>query len=151
MPQHTDCSISTELTQCTSGGIRRVYIPSQPFVAAKMIVLGLIPSSSTYMRSAKARFPLQSMIVLEISPTNKMLGNINIFLSVFMVSCVLYYPLITAMKCQCPYQQIHAKPWSALQTQSYLTDSFGNSVTLCSPYSFTASPSPYGLRWGFQS
>ena len=41
-----------------SRGILKVYIPSLPFMAAKMSVQGLILSSSPYMRSAKARFPL---------------------------------------------------------------------------------------------
>ena len=38
----------------------RVNFPSQPFVAEQICVLQLILSSSPYLRSAKARFPLNN-------------------------------------------------------------------------------------------
>ena len=51
------------ITPQSSGGIWRVYILSKPFMAAKICVLGLSLSSSPYLRSATARFPLlQPMI-----------------------------------------------------------------------------------------
>ena len=58
MPQHTGFWHQHRANfQSTLEGIWRVYIPSQSFVTAKMGVLGLVPSSSTYLRSTKAWFP----------------------------------------------------------------------------------------------
>ena len=61
MLQHTHLGFISDhiyrVTQPKLGGIWRVYIPRQPFAAAKIGVIGLILSSFAYLRSAMARFP----------------------------------------------------------------------------------------------
>ena len=49
-------------SQSTSGGLWRVLIPSKPFMAAEICVLGLILYSYPYLRSAMVRFPLSDTI-----------------------------------------------------------------------------------------
>ena len=62
----------------TSGGIWRVYILSQLFVAGKISVPGMILSSSPYLRLAKARFPLQKEFLGETNTKEIVLRIWNI-------------------------------------------------------------------------
>ena len=70
MPLHTELSFSTELTSRVPVGVYREYIQRvSPLWKEKKSMLGLILSSSPYLRSAKGHFPSENLRIEVVERT----------------------------------------------------------------------------------